>query len=155
MRRYNVFSLYVVEKDNHKFICAKIFRNEYKEILTKEKILLEKNDKITPLANHYGILEVVNYKVGKIYAPLTLDKKDILLKYLEINAPIIDKNSDVLIEKQEELEGSKTLERDCTKLTKEESLGNTGILDKNGDVMPPYQKVFAQITDGPKELSKK
>ena len=154
MKKYNVFNLYVVEKDNHNFICEKLIDYEYKEILTKEKFVLQKNDKVKPLTKYYSILEVATYRVGKILDPLMLTKKDILIKYIEINEKVVDKKTgDFIKNQQEELEGLKILAKECPELAKKEAiekLQSTGILDENGDVKSPYQKVFAQITDNQK-----
>ena len=55
MKKYNVFSLYVIEKEEHKFICEKISDKEYKEVLTKEKLLLEEKNKVKSLTDYYSI----------------------------------------------------------------------------------------------------
>lgn len=125
MEKYNVFSLYVVEKEEHKFICERIIDNEFREVLTKEKLILEDNDKIESLTRCYSILGVATYKDGKILNPLMLTKKDILLKYIEINQNEKDKRIDMddfLKRQQEELEGLKILAKECPELAKEYSL---------------------------------
>ena len=94
MKKYNVFSLYVIEKEEHKFICEKISDKEYKEVLTKEKLLLEEKNKVKSLTDYYSIFEIAvfdkNLEVDKV---LVLSKKDILLKYIEINEKTMDKES--------------------------------------------------------------
>ena len=152
MEKYNVFSLYVVEKEEHKFICEKIFENEYREVLTKEKLILEDNDKIESLTRYYSILGVATYKDGKILNPLMLTKKDILLKYIEINQNEKDKRIDMddfLKRQQEELEGLKILAKECPELAKEyslEKLQGAGILDENGELIGPYKEIVKQKT---------
>ena len=152
MEKYNVVSLYVVEKEEHKFICEKIFENEYREVLTKEKLILEDNDKIESLTRYYSILGVATYKDGKILNPLMLTKKDILLKYIEINQNEKDKRIDMddfLKRQQEELEGLKILAKVCPELAKEyslEKLQGAGILDENGELIGPYKEIVKQKT---------
>lgn len=152
MKKYNVFSLYVVEKDNHKFICERIIDNEFREVLTKEELIIEDNDKIKPLNRYYSILAVATYKNGKILNPLMLTKKDILLKYIEINEKVVSKNfdmDDILKRQQEELEGLKILAKECPELAKEyslEKLQGAGILDEKGELIGPYKEVFTKRT---------
>ena len=159
MKKYNVFSLYVIEKDNHKFICERIIDNEFREVLTKEKLVLEENDKIKPLTRYYSILAVATYKNGKILNPLMLSKKDILLKYIEINQNVIDKKidmDDILKRQQEELEGLKILAKECPELAKEyslEKLQGAGILDEKGELIGPYKEIFVPAKQ--KTLDKK
>lgn len=161
MKKYNVFSLYVVEKDNHKFICERIIDNEFSEVLTKEKLLLEENDKVKPLTRYYSILTVATYKNGKILNPLMLTKKDILLKYIEINQNEKDKRFDMddfLKRQQEELEGLKILAKECPELAKAYSLEKfqgAGILDENGELIGPYKEIFVESPDKQKTLDRK
>ena len=161
MKKYNVFSLYVVEKDNHKFICERIIDNEFSEVLTKEKLLLEENDKVKPLTKYYSILAVATYKNGKILNPLMLTKKDILLKYIEINEKVVSKNFDMddfLKKQQEELEGLKILAKECPELAKAyslEKLQGAGILDENGELIGPYKEIFVESPDKQKTLDRK
>jgi len=153
MKKYSVFSLYVVEKDGHKFICEKIIDNEYKEVLTKEKLVLEENDKIKSLTKYYSIIAVATFKDGQVLNPLMLTKKDILLKYIEINQNVIDKRIDMddfLKRQQEELEGLKILAKECPELAKKyslEKLQGAGILDENGDLKEPYNELVTKRTD--------
>ena len=152
MKKYNVFSLYVVEKKGYKFICEKILDNEYKEILTKEKIIIDENEKVKSLTRYYPILGIAIYIDGQILNPLMLNKKDILLKYIEINKKVIDNKFDVddfLKKQQEELEGLKILSKECPELAKEyslEKLQGAGILDKNGELIGPYKELFTKRT---------
>jgi len=153
MKKYSVFSLYVVEKDGHKFICEKIIDNEYKEVLTKEKLVLEENDKIKSLTKYYSIIAVATFKDGQVLNPLMLTKKDILLKYIEINQNVIDKRIDMddfLKRQQEELEGLKILAKECPELAKKyslEKLQGAGILDENGDLKEPYNELITKKSD--------
>lgn len=153
MKKYNVFYLWVVEKDGYKFICERIYDNRYKEVLTKEDVIVEENDKVKSLTRYYSILEVATYKNGQILDPLMLTKKDILLKYIEINQNVIDKRidiDDILKRQKEELEGLKVLARECPELAKKyslEKLQGAGILDENGELIGPYKEVFTKRTD--------
>jgi len=153
MKKYSVFSLYVVKKENQEFICKKIYDDEYREVLTNEKLVLEENDSVKCLTRYYSILEVATYNDGKITNPLMLSKKDILLKYIEINQNVKGKRidmDDILKRQQEELEGLKVLAKECPKLAKEyslEKLQGTGILDKNGELIGPYKEIFTKRTD--------
>lgn len=152
MNKYNVFNLYVIERDNHKFICEKITPNKYIEVLTKEKIVLEEKDKTKSLTKYYSILSVATYKNGQILNPLMLTKKDILLKYIEINEKAVSKNFDMddfLKRQQEELEGLKILSKECPELAKEyslEKLQGAGILDEQGNLTGPYKEMFTERT---------
>lgn len=152
MKKYNVFNLYVIEKDNHKFICERVIDNEFKEVLTKEKLVLEENDKVKSLTRYYSILAVATYKNGRILNPLMLTKKDILLKYIEINQNVKDKRIDIddfIKKQQEELEGLKILSKECPELAKEyslEKLQGAGILDSNGEPIGPYKEIFVKKT---------
>jgi len=87
MKKYSVYSLYVVkiqnDKDTHCFICKlNELTDTYVEIFTNEKIKVVNNSSVEPLSNYYSILEQCNYKTGK---PLMLSKKDLLRKYITIN----------------------------------------------------------------------
>lgn len=150
MKKYNVFMLYVIKKENHKFICERIIDNEFREVLTKEKLLLEENDKIESLTEYYSILAIAKYKNGKILNPLMLTKKDILLKYIEINQNVMDKRidvDDILKKQQEELEGLKVLAKECPELAKEYSLKKlqgAGILDEKENLIGPYKKILVK-----------
>lgn len=152
MNKYNVFNLYVIERDNHKFICEKITPNKYIEVLTREKIVLEEKDKTKSLTKYYSILSVATYKNGQILNPLMLTKKDILLKYIEINEKVVSKNFDMddfLKRQQEELEGLKILAKECPELAKEyslEKLQGAGILDEQGNLTGPYKEMFTERT---------
>ena len=161
MKKYNVFCLWVVEKPGHKFICERIINDVYREVLTKEELILEENDKVKPLTRYYSILAVATYKNGKILNPLMLTKKDILLKYIEINEKVVSKNFDMddfLKRQQEELEGLKILAKECPELAKEyslEKLQGAGILDETGELIGPYKEIFVKSTDNQKTLNKK
>ena len=158
MKKYNVFNLYVIEKDNYKFICEKVIDNEYKEILTNEKIIIEQNNKIEELANYYSILSLGFYKDGKILNPLMLTKKDILTKYIKLNQKVVSRLSvndnvdDFLKRQEEELRGLKILAKECPNLAKKkaiEKLQRSGILDGEGNLIGPYKENFI-TEDNPK-----
>lgn len=87
MKKYNVFSLYVVEVqhgcDTHYLICKhNELSNTYTEIFTNEKIKVTDSSMIESLSSYYSPLGVCNYTTGK---PLMLDKKELLRKYTTIN----------------------------------------------------------------------
>lgn len=87
MKKYNIFSLFVVEvqynNENHYLICKySVLNNTYTEIFTNEEIKVIDNSKITPLSSYYSPLGVCDYSTGK---PLMLNKKDLLRKYITIN----------------------------------------------------------------------
>ena len=82
MKSYSVFSLYVVKKGEHKFICKKSSSDTYIEFFTKEKIKIENIEQIESLSDYYPIIGVMDYKN---YKPLMLNKNEILNKYIEIN----------------------------------------------------------------------
>lgn len=153
MKKYNVFYLWVVEKDGHCFICERVYHNSYKEVLTKEDIRVEENDKVKSLTRYYSILEVATYKNGQILNPLMLTKYDILLKYIEINQNVIDKRIDInefLKKQQEELEGLKVLTKECPELARKyslEKLQGAGILDGNRALIGPYKEIFRKASD--------
>jgi len=92
LKKYNIIDLYVIEKNNHKFICEYLLENEYIEVLTREKIRIDNKVKIERLVKYCSILEKICLDSKK---PLRLTKKDILLKYLEINEKTIDKKFDL------------------------------------------------------------
>lgn len=88
MKKYNVFSLYVITIDKHKFICESIiYREKYREVLTGRKFDLKDNYLVEKLSDYYCILGVMNYTTGE---PLMLSKDDILRKYIDINMPEIE-----------------------------------------------------------------
>lgn len=83
MKKYNIFSLYVVTINGQKFICESIVpRKEYREILTERKIELKPGDKIEKMINYYPLLEFNNPIPPK---PLFLTKENILDEYITIN----------------------------------------------------------------------
>ena len=55
MKSYSVFSLYVVKRDEHKFICKKSNSDTYREFFTKEKIKIEDLNQVETLSNNYPI----------------------------------------------------------------------------------------------------
>ena len=87
MKKYSIYSLYVVEvqngNDTHYLICKhNELSNTYVEIFTNEKVKVANNSSVEPLSNYYSVLAQCNYTTGK---PLMLDKKEILRKYITIN----------------------------------------------------------------------
>lgn len=88
MKKYSVFSLYVVQvgtgKRAHYFICEQpnLFSNVYREIFTKQKIKVENDFFVKRLSDFYSILERCDFSTGEV---LMLTKKQLLLKYIEIN----------------------------------------------------------------------
>jgi len=88
MKKYSVFSLFVIKIDEQKFICECIIPGErYREILTGKKINLKDEYVVEKLSDYYSVLAVMKYKTKE---PLMLSKDDILSKYLEINMPKIE-----------------------------------------------------------------
>ena len=84
MKKYNVFELWIVKIKDYYFICEKLIdENTYREIFTKEKFKLLDNEKVEPLKNYYSLFSIMNYSTRK---PLMLAKKDLLMKYAEINS---------------------------------------------------------------------
>lgn len=88
MKKYSMYSLYVLEiqngNDTHYLICKhNRLSDTYVEIFTNEKIKITNNSSVEPLSNYYTNLEQCNYANGK---PLMLDKKELLRKYIIINA---------------------------------------------------------------------
>lgn len=87
MKKYNVFSLYVVEtgsSDNtYRLICEPEWDNKYREIFTKELLEDVDKSKVSPLSNYYSLLAVCNWKTME---PLKLSEKELLRKYIKINS---------------------------------------------------------------------
>lgn len=87
MKKYSVYSLYVIEvqngNDTHYLICKyNELSDIYEEIFTNEKIKLDNNSIVEPLSNYYCALSQCNYTTGE---SLMLDKKELLIKYITIN----------------------------------------------------------------------
>ena len=157
MKKYNAFYLYVVEKEGHSFIFEKIFKNEYREVLTKTKIIAETGDKVESLTEYYPLwMKIFCVESTTIKELFMLTKKGVLLKYAEINkAKIIN---DYLKEQQEDSEDLNDLSKVCPDRAKKEALEKLqriGILDENGDLIGPYKEVFTKKTDRQKTLDKK
>ena len=147
MKKYSIIDLYVVEKDEHKFICEYFFKDEYIEVLTKEKIKVNNKEKVERLVEYYSILERICLDSKK---PLMLTKKDILLKYIKINEKVRNKDiniNDFLKKQEDELKGLKLLAKENPELAKKEALEKlqrTGILDENGELIGPYKEIFVK-----------
>lgn len=149
MKKYNVFQLLVVKVGDYYFICEKLFDDKtYREIFTKEKIKMLDSQNIEPLKNYYSLLAIMNYTTRE---PLMLTKKELLVKYVEINSSHIERkkqhnsNYETFIKEQEEyIKALKELAEKNPEKAKEEaiaSLRRTGILDENGDLAAPYNTV--------------
>lgn len=153
MKRYNIFSLYVVENEGHKLICERVSNHEYIEVLTEEKLIVEKIKNVKSLTIYYSILDIASYKDGQILNPLMLTKNDILLKYIEINKNVVSRVSyyqdeKAFLEKQEKnLEGLKVLQKECPELAKQialETLQGSGILDEKGNLKDQYKQIVVK-----------
>ena len=86
MKKYNIYSLYVVEvqngNDTQYLICKhNELSNTYVEIFTNEKVKVTNNSSVEQLSNYYSVLAQCNYTTGK---PLMLDKKEILREYMDL-----------------------------------------------------------------------
>lgn len=89
MKLYNVFNLYVIKKENIYFICKKDYHKDtYIEFFTKDKIKVKDKNDVKLLSDYYTLFVIMNYKTKQ---PLMLTRKQILLKYIEINEKVIDK----------------------------------------------------------------
>ena len=152
MKKYDVFFLYVVKVDDNLFICTKMLDDiTYKEVFTGEKLKNIEAKDIEPLWHYYSLLSIMNYKTKE---HLMLSKKDLLLKYASLNSSNIELNkqnrydSNGFIKKQQEhLEGLKKLQEVEPELAKEyakKSLQRSGILDEDGELKEPYNKVFTK-----------
>ena len=91
MKKYNIYSLYVVEvqngNDTQYLICKhNELSNTYVEIFTNEKVKVTNNSSVEQLSN---------YTTGK---PLMLDKKEILRKYITINSKVSLEKSEALFQ---------------------------------------------------------
>ena len=146
MKKYNVFDLWVVKADDYYFICEKLFdENTYREIFTKEKVEVLDNENLEPLKNYYSLLVIMNYVTGE---PLILTKKELLVKYAEINSSYIERrkqynsNYEIIIREQDEyIKALKELGEKNPERAREEaieSLRRTGILNENCELDAPY-----------------
>lgn len=155
MKKYNVFELYVVKEDNYYFICEKgIKEDTYIEIFTHKIIKNPNVHYIKPLSRWYLPLALMNYSIEK---PLILTKKELLIKYAEINSPYIERrkklssNYETFIKEQEEhIKALKELAEKNPEKAKEEaiaSLRETGILDENGDLAAPYNTLLGDESE--------
>ena len=153
MKKYNVFDLYVIKNDDYYFICEKLVDETiYREIFTKEKINVLDKQNIEYLKDYYSLLSVVNYTTCE---PLMLTKKELLIKYAEINSSYIEREKQYnssykkMIEEQDEyLKAFKELSEKNPEKAKQiaiESLKRTGILDQNEQIAYPYN--FRTIDD--------
>ena len=83
MKKYDIFSLYVVKLSTYYLICSKnLLRNSYIDVLTKERVEVKDESLVTPLLDYYPACCVSNCSNGK---HLMLTKDSILKKCLEIN----------------------------------------------------------------------
>ena len=89
MKLYSVFDLYVVTKNNIKFICKKGRKSyTYVELFTNDKIEINNIDVVEYLCKYFSQTEVTVYRNRK-------SKKQLLLKYIELN----NKENKILIKK--------------------------------------------------------
>ena len=103
---------------------------------------------IEPLKNYYSLLAIMNYTTGQ---PLMLTKKELLIKYAEINSSHIERkkqhnsNYVTFIKEQEKyINALKELEEKNPEKAKQiviENLQRTGVLDENGDLSAPYNTI--------------
>jgi len=146
MKKYNVFNLYVVKEDDYYFICEQgIKEHTYIEIFTHKILKYPNMHYVKPLSEYYSLLAVINYTTGE---PLILTKRELLIKYAEINSPYIERRKQhsssykKMIEEQDEyIKALEMLAKENPDRAKElalESLKRTGILDEKGDVAYPY-----------------
>lgn len=153
MKLYSVFSLYVVKKDDVKFICRKKNNKKYIEFLTNKKMKIKDEKEIESLSDYFSLLEVMNYQT---FEPLMLTKDGILLKYIEINEKVVDKtdyynaNIDNILQEIDErsTQFKKLQEKDPerAKMIAENVLKNVGILDDNNQVKEPYDSFVYKKT---------
>ena len=138
--QYNLYDLMVVSYQKHKFICL---YNEnadgFIEVLTKTMIKSDEVDSITQLSSY------------KDKYDNTISLKDILLMYIEINERAIDNkklNIDDLLKFQErkieEFEKLKISNPKLAKIIALQDLENAGILDNEGNLKEPYNKIFVK-----------
>lgn len=154
MKKYNVFELWVVKAEDYYFICEKLFDDKtYREIFTKERIKVLDSKNIEPLKNYYSLLAIMNYTTGE---SLMLTKKQLLVKYAEINSLHIERkkqhnNYEIFIKKQEEyIKALKELAEKNPEKAKEEaiaSLSRTGIIDEKGDLVASYNTLSEDETE--------
>ena len=100
MKKYNIYSLYVVEvqngNDTQYLICKhNELSNTYVEIFTNEKVKVTNNSSVEQLSNYYSVLAQCNYTTLK---PLMLDKKEILRKYITINSKVSFEKGEALFQ---------------------------------------------------------
>lgn len=89
MKLYSVLNLYVIKVKDTYFICHKSSKdNIYIEFFTREKIVVKNQNDIESLKKYYSLLGVIDFKTKE---SLRLTKKQILLKYLEINDKVVKK----------------------------------------------------------------
>jgi len=151
MKRYSVFRLFVIKKGDYYFICENIGEYLYREIFTNEKFKVLNNENIEALRNYYSFLAIMNYATRE---PLMLTKKELLIKYAEINSPYIEKIRqhnmcyEKLIEEQDKyIEALKELSEKNPEKAKKlaiESLKRTGILDESGDITTSYNTLICE-----------
>jgi len=89
MKKYNVYDLRVVKVVNGssiRYLICKYnsFKDEYIELLTKERLKVKNQNDVDQLSDYYSILG--GHCVGVPNSTLELNKKDILRKYIEINS---------------------------------------------------------------------
>lgn len=109
---------------------------------------------VKPLSEYYSLLAVMNYTTGE---PLILTKRELLIKYAEINSPYIERRKQhssrnymaTIKEQDEYIKALEQLAKENPDRAKElalESLKRTGILDEKGDVTYPYNSSLCNDT---------
>ena len=124
MKKYSIFSLYVISINHddsiRNFICKKDYRtHDIIEVLTNKKIDCSNICNIESLSEYYSILERKIYPSGE---PLKIDKREILEKYLTINNM---QNDDISFKKEQLTKlfnGDDVIEKETNSLTDEELL---------------------------------
>ena len=145
--KYNLFKLYVVFKNKHKFICTYNKEKEiFTEVLTDMEIKKTEVIEMGELIDFYSAFELEKHEDNSYM----LDREDILNKYIFLNQENPKKNFDIdeFVRLQEgELRSLDKLRKTNPELAKRlamRQLKNTGILDDNGKLKPPYDKVFVK-----------
>lgn len=82
-KKYNIYDLYVVTINRHKYICERINSLEYMAVVIGRKIFLRNNKyKVEKLTDYSKLLEKNNYQIKK---DLVLSKEEVLKIYININ----------------------------------------------------------------------
>lgn len=129
MKKYSVFSLWVIKSGNKNFICERICDNAFREIFTKQIIKINESKYIESLTEYYSPLEILKYNKNlEVVGFLMLDQKDLLSMYIKLNRTTQKEKA----QENEETPSEITLKK----------LQNAGIIDKNGNLMGIYKELF-------------